>query len=57
MLVSGGVIYTIGALVYAARSPDPWPQTFGYHEIFHAMVLIGAACHFALVALVVLPRS
>lgn len=57
LLLAGGVVYTAGAVVYAARAPDPWPETFGYHEVFHALVLLGAGCHFALVALVVLPHA
>lgn len=48
----GGVLYTAGAIVYALRRPDPWPRTFGYHEIFHALVIIAAILHFAAVALV-----
>ena len=46
LLLIGGVAYTLGALVYARRWPDPWPQTFGYHEIFHAGVVFGSVCHF-----------
>ena len=41
---------TIGAVVYLVRKPDPWPQTFGYHEVFHAMIILGCACHFVAVA-------
>ena len=48
-MVAGGVAYSIGAVIYAVRRPDPWPRTFGYHEIFHALVIAGAACHFAAV--------
>ena len=48
-MVAGGVAYSIGAVIYAVRRPDPWPRTFGYHEIFHALVIVGAACHFAAV--------
>lgn len=46
LLLGGGVAYTLGAVVYARRWPDPWPQTFGYHEIFHAGVVLGSVCHF-----------
>jgi len=42
----GGFFYTVGALVYAFRKPDPFPASFGYHEIFHALVLAAAGCHF-----------
>ncbi len=48
-MVAGGLAYSIGAVIYAVRRPDPWPRTFGYHEIFHALVIVGAACHFAAV--------
>lgn len=46
LLVVGGCLYTIGALVYALRRPDPAPRVFGYHEIFHACVIAAVACHF-----------
>jgi hemolysin III len=49
LLLGGGLLYTVGALVYAFRRPDPFPATFGYHEIFHLFVLGAAACHFAVV--------
>ncbi len=45
LLLSGGVMYTVGALVLAARRPNPWPAVFGFHEIFHALVVAAAACH------------
>lgn len=54
LMLSGGILYTLGALIYARRRPDPWPQTFGYHEIFHALVIAAAACHFVMVARVIL---
>jgi hemolysin III len=41
-LVLGGVFYTIGAVFYALRWPDPWPRVFGYHEIFHLLVIAGS---------------
>jgi hemolysin III len=56
LLVCGGVAYTIGGLIYAARRPDPAPAVFGYHEIFHALTIVGAVLHFALVLLVVRGR-
>ncbi len=46
-LVAGGVAYTLGAMVYARGWPDPWPDRFGHHEIWHLFVLAGAAAHFA----------
>ena len=47
--MGGGVIYTIGALTYLLRWPDPWPRTFGYHEVFHVLIIAGSICHFAAV--------
>lgn len=43
----GGVIYSLGAVVYARRWPNPDPETFGYHEVFHLFVIAAAACHYA----------
>jgi hemolysin III len=50
LIVAGGVLYTGGAIMHAARRPDPWPATFGYHEIFHACVLAAVACHYTAIA-------
>jgi len=50
LLATGGVLYTLGAVVYARRRPDPAPRVFGYHEVFHALVIAAAAVHFAAVA-------
>ena len=49
LLVAGGLVYTAGAIVYAMRRPDPFPRVFGYHEIFHLLVIVGAVCHFVVV--------
>jgi hemolysin III len=57
LLVLGGLLYTAGAVVYVRRSPDPVPHTFGYHEVFHALTLAAAACHYAAIAFFVLPRA
>jgi hemolysin III len=46
-LVAGGIAYTVGAVIYSRRRPDPFPGVFGHHEIWHVLVLIGSACHFA----------
>jgi hemolysin III len=54
LLGVGGVLYTAGAIVYAARWPDPVPAVFGYHEVFHVLVIAAAAFQYAAVALVVL---
>jgi hemolysin III len=56
MIVGGGLAYTLGAVVYAMKRPDPWPTVFGYHEVFHLMTVIGAALHLATVAFVVMPK-
>lgn len=57
LVVTGGGLYTLGALAYAFRRPDPWPRVFGYHEIFHLFVVAGAALHYVSVAFVALPRA
>lgn len=46
----GGVSYSVGAIVYAIKRPDPWPQWFGFHEIWHLFVMGGAFCHFWAIA-------
>ncbi|MFT6142969.1 MAG: hemolysin III [Myxococcota bacterium] len=48
-LVLGGLIYSLGAVVYASQWPDPWPEKMGHHEVWHLFVLGGAAAHFAFV--------
>jgi hemolysin III len=50
LLVVGGAFYTAGAVIYATRRPDPFPRVFGFHEIFHLLVIAAAACHFLVVA-------
>lgn len=52
-----GALYSAGAVIYASERPNPLPEVFGYHEIFHALVLAAAAIHYAVVAFVVLPRG
>jgi hemolysin III len=54
-LAVSGALYTAGAVVYARERPNPRPGVFGYHEVFHALVLAAAAIHYAVVAFVVLP--
>jgi len=49
LLFGGGGLYTLGAAAYALRWPDPAPKTFGYHEVFHLLVIGAAICHFTLV--------
>lgn len=53
LVLLGGAFYTLGALIYALRRPDPLPAVFGYHEIFHALVIAAAGCHFVFVMLLV----
>jgi hemolysin III len=50
LLLGGGLLYSAGAVIYALRRPDPYPAVFGFHEIFHLLVIAAAACHFAVVA-------
>jgi hemolysin III len=57
LIVLGGVLYTAGAIVYARRRPDPKPAVFGYHEIFHLLVIAAAACDFAAIAIYALPAG
>jgi hemolysin III len=56
-LATGGLLYVIGAVVYASGRPNPWPKVFGYHEVFHALVLAAAALHYAVIAFAVLPKG
>jgi hemolysin III len=53
LLLTGGVLYSAGALVYMLRRPDPIPSVFGYHEVFHALVVMAAGVHFVAVAMIV----
>ncbi|WP_089949712.1 PAQR family membrane homeostasis protein TrhA [Lentzea xinjiangensis] len=46
LLLVGGALYTVGAVFYATRWPNPWPQVFGYHEFFHAATVVAALCHY-----------
>jgi hemolysin III len=52
LLVAGGALYTLGAIVFAIRSPDPNPAVFGYHEVWHAFIVAAAACHWAMILLI-----
>jgi hemolysin III len=52
LLIACGVIYSLGAVVYATKRPDPFPKIFGYHEVFHAIVVAASICLFAHVMLV-----
>jgi len=57
LVMFGGLLYTAGAVIYALGRPNPAPATFGYHEIFHVLVVAAAAAHFAVVAFYALPRG
>lgn len=57
LLAAGGVLYVLGAAVYATRRPDPWPCSFGFHEVFHSLVLAAAASHFAAMLFWIVPGA
>lgn len=57
LVLAGGLAFTAGAIVFLAKRPDPWPRTFGYHEVFHLFVLAGVGLHFTAVVTAVLPRA
>jgi hemolysin III len=57
LVAAGGLLYTVGAVVYATQRPNPNPRVFGYHEVFHALVIAAAAAHFAAVAFFALPAA
>jgi hemolysin III len=46
LLAVGGILYTVGGVAYAIKKPNPWPGVFGYHEVFHAMTIAAAICHY-----------
>ena len=56
LVLAGGIAYTAGAVVYALRRPDPSPAVFGYHEVFHALVIVAVACQYSAIAFYVLPK-
>ena len=53
LLALGGVLYTVGGVIYALRRPDPWPRVFGYHEVFHTFVVAASAVHYTAIVLYV----
>ena len=55
LILAGGLAYSAGAAVYGLRRPDPAPAVFGYHEIFHLLVIAGVAAHFLAISLFALP--
>jgi len=50
LLMVGGLLHSVGAFVYATRRPDPWPTVFGFHEVFHLLVVGGIAAHYVVIA-------
>jgi len=53
LIVLGGVIYTLGAVVYGIKRPNPAPNVFGFHEVFHSCTLVAAVCHYVAIWLAV----
>ncbi|MEN9644642.1 MAG: hypothetical protein RL238_1311 [Actinomycetota bacterium] len=53
LLFAGGLLYTVGIPVLVLERPDPWPRTFGYHEVWHTFTVAAASCHFATITLLV----
>jgi hemolysin III len=53
LIAVGGLLYTLGAIVYGLKRPDPWPHVFGFHEVFHLCTVVAAACHMVAVWLAV----
>ena len=49
LVIAGGVAYTLGAVVYARKRPDPWPRVFGFHELFHALTVVAIVAHWVAV--------
>ena len=53
LLIAGGILYTVGAIAYARRAPNPKPGVFGYHEVFHLFVVLAVACHYFAIVIAV----
>jgi hemolysin III len=53
LVLAGGIVYSLGAVVYTRKRPDPSPQWFGFHEVFHAMTILACLIQYAAVSLVV----
>jgi hemolysin III len=53
LVIGGGALFTVGAVIYLLRWPDPWPRVFGYHEVFHVLIILGCTSHFVAVCRVV----
>jgi hemolysin III len=57
LFAAGGLLYSVGAAVYALRRPNPWPHTFGFHEVFHALVILAAVTHYVAMVGWVIPAG
>ncbi len=57
LVLTGGILYSVGALIYARKSPDPVPAVFGYHEVFHSLVIVAAILHYTAVLFFVVPGA
>ena len=57
LLLAGGVAYSVGAVIYVRQRPNPAPASFGYHELFHALVVVAVACQYSTIVFYVLPRG
>jgi hemolysin III len=53
LIITGGVLYSLGGLVYGLKRPNPWPQVFGFHEVFHSLTLLAYAAQYAAISLIV----
>ena len=57
LMLLGGLLHTIGAVIYATKRPNPWPRWFGFHEVFHVFVIAAIAVHYVMIATIALPRG
>ncbi len=57
LLLAGGVLYTVGAVIVAIQRPDPAPRVFGYHEVWHLLVVGAVALHYVMVGATLLPAA
>jgi hemolysin III len=57
LFAAGGLLYSVGAVIYALRRPNPWPSTFGFHEVFRTLVIAAAVTHFVAIAGWVIPTA
>jgi hemolysin III len=54
LILAGGLAYTLGGVVYALKKPNPFPGTFGFHEIFHSLTVLAFMCHWTAALLIAL---